>query len=98
MHALFGIGWTQHWGTQGSCDKDVYAIFHPLLEVTSLKKKHVCLKDSSAEGTCLSLIKGHVRYTLPRQHSMMLNSVKVHILMVFQWSNSYSAFFDSYDM
>ena len=27
------------------------AIFYPLLEVTSLKK-HVCVKDSSAEGTC----------------------------------------------
>ena len=35
VHALFGIGWRQHWGIQGSCDKDVCAIFYPLLEVTS---------------------------------------------------------------
>ena len=27
VHALFGIRWTQHWGIQGSCDKDVCAIF-----------------------------------------------------------------------
>ena len=53
---FFGIGWTQHWGMQGSYDKDVCAIFHPLLEVTSLKK-HVCVKDSSAEGTCWSKIR-----------------------------------------
>ena len=52
VHTLFGIGWTQDWGIQGNCDKDVCAIFYPLLEVTSLKKKLVCVKDSSAEGTC----------------------------------------------
>ena len=51
MHALFGIGWTQHWGIQGSCDRDICATFYPLLEVTSLRK-HACVKDSSAEGTC----------------------------------------------
>ena len=39
MHALFGIGWTQPWGIQGSCDKDVCAIFYPLLELISLKSK-----------------------------------------------------------
>ena len=42
------------WGIQGSCDRDVCAIFYPLLEVTSLKN-HVCVKDSSAEGTCFIL-------------------------------------------
>ena len=30
---LFGIGWTQHWGIQGSSHKDVCAIFYLLLEV-----------------------------------------------------------------
>ena len=55
--ALFGIGWTQHWGIQGSCDKDVCAIFHPLLEVTFIYnwKKHLCVKDVKKRETFLKL-------------------------------------------
>ena len=56
MHALFGIGWTQHRNIQGSCDKDDCAIFYPLLEVTfflfTIEKKDACVKDSIAEDTC----------------------------------------------
>ena len=58
MHALFGTGWTQHLVIQGSCLKDVCAIFDLLLGVFFLFTidKHVCVKDSSAKGTC-SMIK-----------------------------------------
>ena len=35
-----------------ACLPDVCAIFYPPLEVTYLKKKHVCVTDTSAEGTC----------------------------------------------
>ena len=37
MHALFGTGWTQHLVIQGSCLKDVCAIFDLLLEVIYLQ-------------------------------------------------------------
>ena len=38
VHALFGIGWTQHLGFQGSCHKDACAIFDLLLEVVFYAK------------------------------------------------------------
>ena len=37
-------------------------MFYPLLEVTSLKK-HVCVKDSSAKGTCFLFKKHHDVFT-----------------------------------
>ena len=55
VHALFGTGWIQHLVIQGSCLKGVCAIFDLLLEVIFLLfiiDKHVCVNDSSAEGTC----------------------------------------------
>ena len=56
MHALFGIGWTQHLGIQGSSHKDVCAIFDLLfgilLDVIFFLftiDKHVVVQDSSAD-------------------------------------------------
>ena len=42
LFALFGIGWTQHWGIQGSCDKDVCAVFLSTFRSYIFEKTCMC--------------------------------------------------------
>ena len=75
MHALVSIGWTQHWGIQGSCDKYICAILYPLLEVTSLKKNmYICVKSSQNQVPKALVTGGQKRRCPPSQRPLCLMS------------------------
>ena len=67
-------------GHQGSCDKDVCAIFYPLLEVTSVG---LCVKDSGAKGTCIYININNQKPTLAVfiEFKKAFNSVNHNIII-----------------
>ena len=69
-------------GHSTGASKDVCAIFYPLLELTSLKKRHVCVQDSGAEGTWTKINKvqltlwPHIEAPMPLKGEMIIAKMK----------------------